>query len=155
MSKIIQILNYEEGFREKPYHCSERYPTVGCGFKIGPKGSSLSNYTFSIPRNVSDVWLQTFVNTTWDRMIGVSNIWLALGSCNQARRDILTSMAYQIGVDGLAKFTNTLEFIRTEQFDKAADNMMNSLWAKQTPNRARRHARVMREGTYRPYEGLL
>lgn len=155
MSKIIQILNYEEGFKDKVYIDTEGYPTIGCGFKIGPKGVSLSNYIFTIPRNVSDVWLQTFVNTTWDKMIGNAKIWQALNSCNQERRDILTSMAYQMGVEGLAKFANTLELIRTEQFDKAANNMMLSLWARQTPNRARRHAQVMREGTYRPYEGLL
>lgn len=64
MSQIIPLLNYEEGYREKPYIDTEGYPTVACGIKIGPKGAALSNYSFSVPREVGDVWLESFVNKT-------------------------------------------------------------------------------------------
>ena len=43
MSNITSLLQYEEGFREKPYVCSEGYPTVGTGIRIGPKGAAPSN----------------------------------------------------------------------------------------------------------------
>jgi len=64
-------------------------------------------------------------------------------------------MAYQMGVTGLAGFTNTLGMIARGDFAGAAGGMMNSLWARQTPNRARRHAEVMRTGTYDAYRGLI
>jgi hypothetical protein len=49
MSRIIEILNFEEGYKEKPYIDTQGYPTVAGGIKIGPKGAKLSNYTFTVP----------------------------------------------------------------------------------------------------------
>lgn len=37
MSQIIPILNFEEGYREKPYRDTLGYPTVAGGIKIGLK----------------------------------------------------------------------------------------------------------------------
>lgn len=155
MSQIIQILNYEEGYREKPYVDTEGYPTVACGIKIGPKGASLSNYTFTVPRKVGDVWLQQFVDSTINQCRTNPAIYAALQQCNPARADILYSMGYQLGVAGLAGFKNTLVMISNGQFDEAANGMLNSLWARQTQNRAKRHAAVMRSGDYDVYKGLI
>lgn len=155
MSQIIPLLNYEEGYREKPYIDTEGYPTVACGIKIGPKGASLSNYTFTVPRDVGDAWLESFVKTTISKMNGNHSVVAALKACNPARKDILISMAYQMGVGGLAGFKNTLAMIASGNFSGAASGMLSSKWAKQTPNRAKRHAEVMRTGDMTAYAGLL
>lgn len=155
MSRIIDILNYEEGFRAKPYIDTEGYPTVGTGFLIGPKGASLSNYTFTLPKEASDVWLQSLVNSRLAEVRKYPNIIAALTACNDSRSDILISMAYQMGSAGLAGFKNTLAMIEQGKFGSAAEGMLNSKWARQTPNRARRHAEVMRTGNYDAYKGLI
>lgn len=155
MSQIIPLLNYEEGYREKPYVDTEGYPTVACGIKVGPKGAQLSNYAFTVPREVGDVWLESFVSTTIEKMNANPSIVAALKACNPARRDILVSMAYQMGVGGLAAFKNTLAMIAAGNYAGAANGMLSSLWAKQTPKRAQRHAEVMRSGEMTAYAGLL
>lgn len=155
MSQIIPILNYEEGYKEKPYIDTEGYPTVAIGIKIGPKGASLTNYTFTVPRKVGDVWTQVFVDNIQNQCRNNPAIYAALQKCNPARADVLYSMAYQMGVNGLAGFKNTLAMISNGKFDDAANGMLNSKWAKQTPNRARRHSDVMRTGTYDIYKGLI
>lgn len=155
MSKIIEILNYEEGFKSKPYIDTEGYPTIGIGFRIGPKKADLKNYQFTLPKEASDAWLQSFVYMTHNSMKETNQITYALIECNDARTDVLISMAYQMGVAGLAGFKNTLALIAAGNFSGAADGMMGSKWAKQTPNRAKRHAEVMRTGTYDAYNGLL
>lgn len=155
MSKIIQILKFEEGFREKPHIDTEGYPTVGTGFKIGPKGAPLSHYQFTLPEEVSDVWLQSLVDTALARMVMNKPIIEAMEGCSVPRKDVLVSMAYQMGVAGLAGFKNTLAMIARGDFDGASAGMLNSKWAKQTPARAKRHAEVMRTGTYDAYNGLL
>lgn len=155
MSRIIDILNFEEGFREKPYIDTEGYPTVGTGFLIGPKGAALSNYTFTLPKEVSDVWLQSLVSSRVRAMSANAIISPALRKVEGARYDILVSMGYQLGVNGLAGFKNTLSMIAAGNFSGAASGMLNSLWARQTPNRAHRHAEVMRTGSYSAYEGLI
>lgn len=155
MSQIIPILNFEEGFRSRPYADSEGYPTIGTGFLIGPKGAPLSNYTFSLSKNVSDVWLQEQVDTKTAEMKASPAIYAALKNCNPARSDVLISMAYQLGTQGLAGFKNTLQMIAVGNFTGAAAGMMSSLWARQTPKRALRHADVMRTGSYDIYKGLI
>lgn len=155
MSQIIPILNFEEGYREKPYRDTLGYPTVAGGIKIGPKGAALSNYTFTVPRRVGDVWKEVFVENTITEMQLRPAIISALKSCNDARRDILISMAFQMGVAGLASFENTLAMIAKGDFDGASRGMLNSLWARQTPKRAQRHAEVMRSGNYDIYKGLI
>lgn len=154
-SKIIPILNYEEGYKESPYLDTLGYPTVAGGIRIGPKGASLSNYTFRVPRTVGDAWKQVIVDQKANEMSQRPSIAAAMNACNPPRRDVLISMAYQMGVDGLAGFKNTLKLIADGNFTAAADGMLNSLWAKQTPNRAKRHADVMRTGSYDIYRGLI
>ena len=155
MSNIVKILNYEEGYKERPYIDTEGYPTVACGVKIGPKGASLSNYIFTVPREVGDVWLESFVASTIKKMNENPLIISAMKACNQERKDILISMSYQMGVQGLAGFKNTLAMVSSGNFSGAASGMLSSKWAKQTPNRANRHAEVMRTGTLDAYKGVI
>lgn len=70
------------------------------------------------------------------------------GTLNEVRQAALINMAFQMGVEGVLKFTNSLELIRTRQFDKAAANLMLSLWAKQTPWRAQKMADQIRTGEW-------
>lgn len=149
MSKsIIDLIAYEEGFRDTPYYCSEGYPTVGYGFKIGPKSAPLNLYQFRVPKDVATVWLASLLNLTISNMKSYSNIDKAIMVCNDAQSAVLVSMAYQMGPDGLAKFTTTLNRIANKDFEGASKSMLDSLWAKQTPKRAARHAEQLRTGQW-------
>lgn len=53
-------------------------------------------------------------------------------------KNILTNMAFQMGIRGLLSFRNTLRFIQRGEYQIAAENMKKSLWFRQTPARARR-----------------
>lgn len=69
--------------------------------------------------------------------------WRALAP---ARQDVLVQMAFQMGVAGLLAFRTTLARVRAGVYAPAAAGMMDSLWARQTPKRARRLADQMRDG---------
>lgn len=155
MSQIIAVLNFEEGYVDTPYFDTLGFPTVAGGIRIGPKGASLSNYAFRVPRRVGDVWKQCILENKIQEMQAREPIKRALANCNEARTDVLLSMAYQLGVDGVSQFKNMLNAIAEKNFAEAANAMLTSLWARQTPGRARRHAEVMRTGTYDVYRGLL
>ena len=62
------------------------------------------------------------------------------------RRDVLTDMTFNMGLEGLLGFHHTLDLIKTGQYDQAADGMLASEWARQTGPRARRLAAEMRTG---------
>ena len=67
---------------------------------------------------------------------------------DDARKGVLMNMAFQMGVDGLLKFNKTLTLIEAGDYKAAADNMLKSLWAKQTPARAQRMAEQLRTGKW-------
>lgn len=69
--------------------------------------------------------------------------WLAL---NPVRRVVLGDMAYQMGAHGLAKFIRTIAAVKASEWDKASVAILQSLYAEQTPNRARRNASMMLTG---------
>ena len=59
-------------------------------------------------------------------------------------QDALCEMAYQMGVAGLLGFKNTLALIEAGRYSDAAENMLKSKWAKQTPKRANEIANLVR-----------
>lgn len=149
-SEIIPLLREEEGVRYTPYVDSLGYPTTGIGFKLGPQGAPLSHYTFTLSDKTIDAWLSDNVDAVRSSMQQDDEIAAALTHCNQPRKDILTSMAYQMGVNGLDDFHHMLSAVVAEDWEEAASQMLDSTWAKQTPERAQRHADVMRSGTWAP-----
>lgn len=67
---------------------------------------------------------------------------------DEARRGVLLNMSFQLGVDGLLGFTNTLAMVERGDYQGAAAGMLNSLWARQTPARAKRLSEQMRTGQW-------
>jgi len=53
-------------------------------------------------------------------------------------KTVLINMAYNMGLNGLLQFKNTLAYMGAKEWHKAARNMERSLWYKQVGSRARR-----------------
>ena len=56
-------------------------------------------------------------------------------------------MAFNLGVEGLLKFQNTLAFVEHGQYKEASKEMLNSLWAEQVGDRAKELAQMMETDT--------
>ncbi|MEI8634745.1 hypothetical protein P4S72_27270 [Vibrio sp. PP-XX7] len=147
-NKQEKLTAFEEGWRSRPYLCSEGYPTIGFGFRIGPQGASLDNYQFTLPRAVGEVWLSSILESVASEMASHPQISPALLSCNDARQAVLLSMAYQMGVSKLVQFEKTLSAIEDGRWTDAKNEVLDSKWASQTPKRASRHAEQILTGTW-------
>jgi lysozyme len=110
-------------------------PTIGVGTLLSSPGG--------ITEAEAEYLLRNRVNAA---IAGVKHLVPDMRAANDARFDVLVEMAFQMGVDGLAKFTNTLRAVREKRWDDAADGMLASLWAKQTPGRAKTLSQIMRSG---------
>lgn len=141
----FKILMKEEGFRDKPYYCSEGFPTIGYGFRVGNKHDPLPEITMS--REYADKKLSSHIRDLISTLNKNPDLNYPFSKCNNARKAIMISMAFQIGIYGLLKFKNFLHAVRIENWDKAAEEMINSLAYKQTPHRWERQAMVMRVGS--------
>lgn len=143
---VTKILKFEEGFRAKPYLCSEGYVTIGLGTKLNnKKGLDPKDFPLEVGLATAEALLSDEVTRIYTRL--ESDTYSRIGSIfekqTQARRDILMSMMYQMGVQGVYKFRNMWNALEAENYEKASDEMLDSAWARQTPARAQRHAQVM------------
>ena len=72
--------------------------------------------------------------------------WIA--KLDPARRGVLVNMAFQMGVNGLLGFRNTLAMVQDGKYQDAAKGMLASKWATQTQARAHRLSNQMATGEW-------
>ena len=124
-SNLIESIKKNEGYRARVYKCSEGYDTIGYGFAIKD---------LKLTEDVCDIILK-------QKLLKINNIlenrfdWYPTAPI--AIQDVVVEMVYQLGYTGFTKFKKTIYYIETEQYTEAADEMLDSLWARQTPNRAK------------------
>ena len=58
---------------------------------------------------------------------------------------VIIEMCYQMGFAGFCKFKKAISNMQEHNWKSAADEMLDSRWAKQTPGRANRLADIVRE----------
>lgn len=143
-------LEFHEGFREKPYYCSEGKLTIGIGHNtesrpfteeekkaIGDwKKGITKNMAYMILRNDMEICLKDL------RKLG---FWYYL---DNERRYALLDMCFQMGYDGLCKFKKMLEAIRVKDYSEASRQCLDSNYHRQTPKRCERIAKLIRTGVW-------
>lgn len=72
--------------------------------------------------------------------------WFA--TLSEARQGVLLNMAYQMGVQGLLGFPKFLKMVEQGEYLKASKEMLDSKWADQTPERAKRLSKQMETDTW-------
>lgn len=137
--QMTRLLRAEEGEVLSEYKDHLGYSTIGVGRLIDRrKGGGITAEESAYLLN----------NDIQKRLVLLEQKLSWFKSLDDARRGVLLSMSFQMGVEGLLGFKNTLEMISTGRYESAATGMLNSLWAKQTPQRAKRHAEQMRTGQW-------
>lgn len=133
--KLIQQLRRHEGERLKPYRCSSGKLTIGVGRNLDDRGITAAESAYLLNNDIDRIWVEVESRMPWIRQL------------NEARQRVLLDMAFNLGIDGLMKFRNTLATIRAGDYQKAGVMMLDSLWAKQVGNRAQRLAVMMQTGS--------
>ncbi len=59
-------------------------------------------------------------------------------------QEVVLNMCYQLGVTGVSKFRKAISALQEGEWQEAADEMLDSLWARQTPNRAEELSNIVR-----------
>jgi lysozyme len=128
------MIKRHEGLRLRLYQCTRGKWTIGFGHNLSAKGisRSIAELIFEEDYAEAESGAKTLVKN-WDDL-------------SPARQDVLIDMTFQMGLDGMRKWENTLAAIERGDWKMAAYNMRLSLWAKQTPERARELIRMMEEG---------
>jgi lysozyme len=118
----------------EPVSCSG-WLTIGYGFLID------SRKGVGLPRPVAEFWLRYAVN---ERVEELQRRWPAFKDQPEAVQLALANMAYQMGVSGVLKFADMLAALERGERAAAATHALQSIWATQTPKRAKRIAALIR-----------
>jgi len=140
LDQLRRQLRADEGVSATMYRDHLGYATIGVGRLIDERKAGAGLRPHEI-----DYLLD---NDIADRIERLTKLLPWLGALDECRRGVLLNMSFQLGVQGLLAFQRTLNAVRERRFDDAADAMLQSLWAKQTPHRARRLAQQMRCGEW-------
>ena len=134
VDQLSQDLIIDEGKVKLLYTDSLGVPTIGVGRNLRDQGLSDDEIAYLLKNDIAIVTADLDRNLPWWRLM------------TEARQLAFANMAFNLGITKLLQFKNTLAFMRSGDYNSAADGMLNSLWARQIPNRANRLARIMRAG---------
>jgi lysozyme len=130
--KYIQMLKSDEGYRDHVYLDTVGVPTCGWGHALHV-GSPVS-------RQICELFLAADLERV-DKDYAFMRMNL-----DPVREAVVKCMLFQMGLGGVQRFTRFLKAVDRQDFPAAALEMLNSRWAEQTPNRARRLADMMLTG---------
>lgn len=154
-SDILDLLRFEEGVVLVPYLDTEGYPTVGIGHKLShikwDSASSWKSISLERARELLVMDLAIVVEAI-DGTEVLRNMFYRL---SPNRQTIIKSMIFQMGLIGVSKFEKMWLYIGEGKYGSAANEMLDSKWARQTPERATRHADVMASGDFHKIYGDL
>jgi lysozyme len=124
-SKLIDSIKQHEGYVGVVYKDSLGIDTIGYGFAIKD---------LELDVDICDIILERKLKNLNDR-IKIKFDWYKY--MPPEIQNIVTEMCYQLGVTGFSKFRKTISYLQNKEFKNASIEMLDSRWAKQTPNRAK------------------
>ena len=133
MHSIEDQLILHEGMRLRPYRCTAGKLTIGVGRNLEDKGISHHEALFLLRNDIEEITGQ-LERHSW---------YVALGP---VRRKVLIDMVFNLGMAGLMGFQKMIEALNRADYERAADEMVNSRWYGQVGERGRRLERMMRTG---------
>ncbi len=135
MDRIKEQLVRHEGLRLKPYRCSAGKLTIGIGRNLDDCGITQSEAYVML---INDI-----INCEKQLQSKIPDIYNGL---DEVRKSVMLNMCFNLGINGLLGFKNTLAFVKAGDWERAANNMLVSKWAKQVGRRAIELSELMRKG---------
>jgi len=136
-NRLRQNLIREEGLELKPYYCTAEPPklTIGVGRNIEDRGISEETAYHMLDEDI-DLCID-------ELKVGIRRF----EDYPEAIQETLVDLCFNMGIGRLLKFSRTLAYLEegleTDNYTKAAVELMNSNYAKQLPARAKRnHDRI-------------
>ena len=131
---LKRLLTLHEGRRDRPYKDSEGNLTIGIGHNLDAKPLSDRVIDLIFEDDIADAIADLNRVLPW---------WVTL---SDNRQIVIVDMCFNLGIGRLLKFSKTIAALQAKDWETAADEMLDSKWARQVGIRATRLADMMRAG---------
>jgi len=136
MSKdtLKEKIKIHEGFRDTIYLDTLNKKTIGYGHLIVHEDKFVEGKAY--PKEELEALFDKDFEKGWNLMIQFCEV-NNLDSISDDAKEILCEMIFQMGYSGVGKFKNMIKALQNNDTKTASIEMLDSRWAKQTPNRAK------------------
>ena len=132
MDRLLASVKKHEGYRNKVYLDTLGKRTVGVGHLcVEDFWEDDKEYEEKFLMTILEHDLQTAIKGAKDLM--------SENGCmdmDEIAEELIIEMIFQLGKTGVSKFRNMWKHLSALEYASAASEMLDSRWAKQTPNRA-------------------
>ena len=135
---LMERIKKHEGFVPKIYKDSLGFATIGYGHLVLPEEQ------WEEGKEYSKEQLEHVFKTDFNNAVGQATGLMDGMDLDDKAKEVIIEMVFQLGVGGVGKFKKMWEALRNKDYGEASFQMMDSRWAKQTPNRAESLSKVMR-----------
>ena len=136
---IKESIMEAEGYRDTIYLCTENHRTIGWGHKcVEDHWRDNTAYPQGYLREVFDIDFSK-AKSQMKELLAQEDLDIKPDAQN-----ILIEMIFQMGKNGVSKFRNMMKALRGHNYSLASSEMLDSLWARQTPSRAKKLSNLMK-----------
>ena len=137
--EIKARIKKHEGFVPKMYLDSLGKATIGYGHLITEKDNFKEGIEYSIEE------LEEVFNQDFNKAVeGANELTSKLNIILAKIKGVIIEMVFQLGKTGVSKFKKFFEALNNQNYNEAANQMIDSNWHKQTPKRCEELANVIR-----------
>ena len=132
MSRLLESVKKHEGYRNKVYLDTLGKRTVGVGHLC------VEDF-WEDDKEYEEKFLMTILEHDLETAIKGAKDLMSENGCmdiDEVAEEIIIEMIFQLGKTGVSKFKNMWKHLSALEYSDAASEMLDSRWAKQTPNRA-------------------
>jgi lysozyme len=131
VERLKEDLIADEGLRLTPYQCPAGKTTIGVGRNLDDVGITEAEAMALLDNDIVRVKAQLTKALPW---LQGDNVQRALGN-----------MTFQMGLGGVLKFKKMLAALQVKDYTAARREALDSAWARQTPQRAKRVTDLMKD----------
>jgi lysozyme len=136
MNKLIEQLKIHEGFRSNVYTCSGGKKTVGYGRNLQDIGISEEEAEMLLKNDIYEATNQLLNAFPW------------MATFSDVRISAMINFTFNVGIGTVKTFTKSIDALKKEDYNLAADMMLDSRWANQVGDRAIQITEQIRTGKW-------
>jgi len=131
IERLKRTIKEDEGVRNKAYKDHLGNWTTAVGHLI-----ILPYEDYLIEKKLTDIEVDQIFITDLNQAIDDARKFIDADTIDELAFEIVINMAFNLGYSRLSKFVKFQQALKNKDYKLASQEMLNSRWAKQVPNRA-------------------